>query len=449
MVTQVPPDEMHLMYQLLWKRVNRLLFEHEVLPQKKNIRLPLPAPDHPSSAEAAAPVGKRLAAHQNSRSSGVPKRGPIRAQISLPKSKVLDSRLILVSTFFRPCDFQRDLTVSAFFKEYKCSQFRQLGLYVGYGIYEGLVDERYLRLWRYLKAFNMLVLGMSGNPPSTADLDVAQVVIEYFVSEYMRLRAAPLKDGEVISVPYCLHLALHVVRYVRTLNVSFGKLSAFGYENFLRELVPALRTTNRLLEQLVNRQQRRDLYVLNRNADNTIMRDDEGRPLIGWGGWKGNSKIVNGRKFSLRDSGKFPIFQLNNLAISTKFADSWVLVCSNSEDPSTYANPLIFRCVEFVRGRSCLDEEDDSNPSDIFVRGYFYPEKSDLYADPFQSSLKLEFCFKNEHTPQLAELPIESVLFKLYVYPRFSSMPVEVLTAKHLGEDFENVPEWIGVALRH
>jgi hypothetical protein len=50
----------------------------------------------------------------------------------------------------------------------------------------------------------------------------------------------------------------------------------------------------------------------------------------------------------------------------------------------------------------------------------------------------------------LAELPIEAITFKMYVFPRFSSLPLKVLNGDDLGgPEFSNVPEWIGVAIRH
>jgi hypothetical protein len=372
--------------------------------------------------------------------------------LSVPRSDILDSRLQFFSAaYFRPCDLSRDLTSSAHFHEYKCTQMRQLGLYVGYGLYEGLISERHLRLIRYLKVFNMLLLGVRGEPPSSHDLDAAQAVVEFFVSEYMRLLALPLKEGEVISVPYCIHLALHIVRYVRNLNVSYAKLSAFGYENFLDELVPKLRTTNNLLQQIVNRQERRDRFVLNRNPDDTIMRDEEGNPVFGWGGWKGNSKISDCNQFCFTEGGKYPAFKFKNISISTRFADSWVLVCSNPSDQSTFQNPHIFRCTQIVTagaGRT-LDYKSALDISNIFLRGYFYPSKRDLYTDPFPSSLKFEYAFSNTTSGQVAEIPVEAIMFKLYVYPRFSTLPLQILTRDHLGKDYQNVLEWIGVALRH
>ena len=263
-----------------------------------------------------------------------------------------------------------------------------------------------------------------------------------------------MKQGEVISVPYCIHLALHIVRYVRTLNVSYSKLSAFGYENFLSELVPTLRSTNCLLEQIVNRQQERDLYLLAKNPDGTFMRDENGKLVIGWGGWRGNSKITDADTFVLNDSKKHPVFEYKNISVSTRFADSWVLVCSDPHDPSTFENPLIFHCTHFVKGGATSQEpagnvHESKHLSSVYLRGYFYPEKHDLYSEPYPSSLKFEYVFSNKPNAQLAELPIESIMYKLYVYPRFSMLPLDVLTIKDLGEEFDKVPERIGVALRH
>ncbi len=450
------------MYSLLWKKVNRLIFTHEVDGVRNSVKYLLREADSNrtvwNQAVSSAHSLPHLAVNVDSRAehgdkaSGVPKpKVPVGHKIvTITRKEILDSRIVLMS-LFKPKEFSRELTVSKYFWEYKCTQYRQFGLYCGYGLYEGLVGDRYLRLFRFLKVFNMLVLGMQGNPPSSKDLDVAQQTVEFFVSECMRLEAVSTKPGTVISVPYSLHLALHLVRYIRTLNVSYAKLSAFGYENFIMELIPKpLRTTNKLLEQIVNRQTRRDLYELNRNPDNTIMRDEEGNPSVGWGGWKGNSKIAGLPKCRLNDSGTIPVLEVGNISISTKFSDSWVLVCADPSDPRTFNNPLVFRAVEFVRAQEAENAMVDGHESSgVFMRGYFYLAKSDLYKEPFPSSLKYEYVFSNDQNLQLAEVPLEAILFKLYVYPRFASMGLDVLSREDLGNNFENVPEWIGTALRH
>ncbi len=444
MVSMIPPDEMHTMNHLLWKRTVTFISDAQIKPARYNVRV----------ASATAEGDDSGNDDDNDEVCGVPRRAVISADTLVTRIQILDSLLELLGKVFVPTDFARPLTPSRLFGEYKCAQWRQLGLYVSVGLFEGLLDKAHLRLICFSKVFHLLFLGLCGAPPSEADLDVAHQTVEFFLSEFFRLKSAPLKKGEVISVPYCYHLALHIVRYVQNLGVSYNKLSAFGYENYICDLVPSMRSTNKLLEQIVNCHRRRELYVLNCNSDETIMYDASGQPSYGWGGWSGNSKVRDATRFRLNTSKKVPSFEYKNISVSVKFADSWVLVCSNPDDKQTYSNPLVFRITKFVASGTAVSLADGSRPdrdlSQISIQGYFYPRTKDLYSQPFPSSLKHEIVFENERALQLAELPIEAITFKMYVFPRFSSLPLKVLNGDDLGgPEFSNVPEWIGVAIRH
>lgn len=415
MVTQVPPDEMHTMYKLIWGHVLDLVVARDLKPSRF-------------------------------------------AVFGVLRLDMFDARCAVLANHFTPSEFSRLLGESKDVNKWKCTQMRQFGLYCSDAVMEGLVSERCLVMVRYLRVFNMLLVGMRGCAPSTHDLDFAQKIIEYVVTEYMKLKHEQCKSDEIPSIPYCMHLALHIVRYVRELKVSYSQISAFAYENFIRDLLPPVRSTNRMLEQIVNRHKRRELYVFNRDSSGNVLLGPDGKPSVGWGGWKGNYHVKDksAPRFIIESKKGCVGFKFGKYFVGTNFADSWVLIGLNGTDTDPFSDPLIFRCVELVTPDNC--HSSDSEPahpgshSGIFMQGYFYPEKQDRFTEPFPSSLKLEYLFSNKPSHALAQVPVELVVAKLYVYPSFCNLQesrMKSLTIADLGKNFGEVSQWVGISLRH
>ena len=135
---------------------------------------------------------------------------------------------MLLQKYFSPDEFARKLEVIEFINaNWKAADYRQFGLYLSLSFLEGLVSSDCFWLLKHLKVFNMLLVGIGGRTPSNEDFKMAQKVIEVFVSLFIYLNAGK-------GVLYCVHLALHIVCYVRKLGCSYSRLSAFSYD--LRDL---------------------------------------------------------------------------------------------------------------------------------------------------------------------------------------------------------------------
>jgi hypothetical protein len=134
-----------------------------------------------------------------------------------------------------------------------------------------------------------------------------------------------------------------------------------------------------------------------------------------------------------------------NMLISKKFCDSWVLI----SDPEKDGGPCIFRVLQFVLRKNRTGLCDVTR--DLFVVGRIYPSKRDYYVSPIRSSLQQEYVFKNVSSGVLYRFPVTWIVGKLYVFPRFVNLPKCLLTLDMLGAVgvYENVEEWVGVALRH
>jgi hypothetical protein len=77
-----------------------------------------------------------------------------------------------------------------------------------------------------------------------------------------------------------------------------------------------------------------------------------------------------------------------------------------------------------------------------------YGKKESLFTTPADSRLKYVYAFSRE-IEQQCSFPSSSIVAKLYVVPHFERFGMRKATEEMVGENFSNVKEWVGVALRH
>lgn len=288
---------------------------------------------------------------------------------------------------------------------------------------------------RYLQTFIYLIGDVDPRPVPEEDLRFAQQCIEFFVG-----RIIHLSPGE-IKIPICFHLILHACDQCRRNMCHYGILSVFPYENSCRCMKRFWNAGNCKAEQFRNRLLECDTYLFARDENDRIIRDADGTPARGWGPHEGGTKNLpaDGVKYHFQAGGKYKKLIFSTFMLSPAFADSFCLVKS----PALVA-----------RDRKCILQITDirARESDgmVYVFGHVYKSKRSLYDLPEESKWRGVYAFSGKSST-VSAFPADSIREKLYVIPRFASFhnSMRILSRAEIGAKYENVPEWVGIKLRH
>jgi hypothetical protein len=347
----------------------------------------------------------------------------------LKRKAILDSRIKMMQKMV-PFEFDRKIETTDYMGTWKATTYRQFFLYLAYPLLEDLLDSDWRELLRYLQYFMYLVGGADPNPVPEADLDMAQKIMEYWVTKFIHLT-----NG--VGAKPCTHFALHIVEDCRFHQCHYDVLSAFKYENCLRHILGDINSGNCKLEQLKNRMLEREKYVFNRDENGRIKRDPFGKLSMGKASQLTDlsSKHTNAQMVfqSSSDAMKCSL-QFEEVKITNNLRDSFILI----NETDNLRRPQIMRVTKFSR----------SENDNLVAVGYIHQRKFDLFETPGKSTNKHVYAFSAAHA-QIVTVPVSKIVGKLYVIPRFSVFGLKVADWEMLGEGFSKVDEWVGVALRH
>lgn len=290
-----------------------------------------------------------------------------------------------------------------------------------------------LRIRRKLQWFIYLIGGTDPRPVPEEDLQFAQAIIENFVANVIHLQA-----GNGLQTSY--HLILHVTADCRRQQCHYDVISTWVYENETRYMNRYLVSGNCKAEQFRNRVMEADTFLFNRDESGRILRDKSGEPATGWGGVAiGESPVAD---FSFDCSGRYKRVVFKGFLISTALPDSFCLIKDHVRLPKG-GGRRVFQVT---------DVKERVSDGALFVFGHLYRKKTKLFDAPEDSTRKQVYAF-SEKSPTVVGFPIQSVVGKLYAFPRFAKLTSQSgpgkITKADVGGRFERVDAWVGVALRH
>jgi hypothetical protein len=344
--------------------------------------------------------------------------------------EVFNSRIKLVQKLC-PDEFDRKVPTTDHMKAWKATSYRQFFLYLAFPLLEDLVDEETLQLLQYFQYFFYLIGGADPNPVPEEDLIFGQEIIEFWVSSY-------LHETKGAGAKPSIHFLLHIVDDCRFHQCHFDVLSAFRYENALREVKGDITSGNYKMEQLRNRMIERSKFSFNHDIDGRVSKDSDGNISMGWcADDTGNAKGIV-REITFEDSTKYSKLILPEVEVSNCFKDSFVLI----RDPLRLGSLRTVAIVQVVEIKERI--EDNS----LSIVGHRYKKLNSLFTAPAESKIQhvYEFSDKDKHE---CAFPASSVVAKLYVVPRFSRFGTRNASDEMVGDKYCNVSEWVGIALRH
>jgi hypothetical protein len=356
-------------------------------------------------------------------------------QARVNRKAILNSRIAQCHKIC-PSEFDRRVTSTNFFGEWKATTFRHFFLYLAYPLLEDLVDDELLELIAYFQYFIYLIGGADSCPVEECDLKFAQEIIEYWVTEFLYMTKGTGNRPMI-------HYLLHVVEDCRKHETQYDVLSVFTYENEMRFLRPLVKSGNKKLEQVRNRLLEASKYIFNRDQNGRIIRTESGNLSMGWTERDDSSK----RKYKfVFTRGKYQKLIFGGVEISTAVRDSFVLIHDFSLAQAS-SRPVVFQLHEVL---------EDKETKQLTLVGYTFSKCKELFTTPEDSRKKHVYAF-SEKCNQIATFPVSSIVAKLYAVPRFSKLGVRRCSNEMLGVskndkkavNFSKIEEWVGIAERH
>lgn len=167
------------------------------------------------------------------------------------KIKLLISRLKQVKNFC-PSDFARKPWKLWKHHSFKATEHRQILLYTGPAIFNGIVNPAAYTHFLLLHTFMRL---LTKPHPEALDIDIAETCTKIFVS-----RAEEIYGSTFLS--YNMHAVLHLARDARLFG-SLESVSAFPYENNMTFFRKMCRKKDKHLEQIARRYaEKSDLFAI-------------------------------------------------------------------------------------------------------------------------------------------------------------------------------------------
>lgn len=344
---------------------------------------------------------------------------------------VLDSRLKVMEQL-SPSEFARRVSGTSFLStDWKATCYRQFFLYLAYPLLEDLLDEEQMKLLAHYQYFLYIVCGMSNSPIPDDELDFADAILDYFLPEIM------LATNGDASVP-AFHFLRHCTEDCRHHRCHLEQLSAFKYESAAMRIKACLHSGNWKLEQLRNRLIEQCKYMLNRDADDLILRNDNGEVSMGWNA--NEAFEVKDKTVSFR-GGKYKTVTVPGIGqISTAWRDSFVLLSRSDRSDRVSRLPRIFRV---------LDIAESTTTGELNLIGHVSSKIDPLFSAPRDSRTKHVYSY-SQPILQMTAYPLSNLVGKLFPIPRFSKFASKKkVTIEDLGANLENVTEWVGILEQH
>jgi hypothetical protein len=359
----------------------------------------------------------------------------------------LDAR-INICKLFCPREFNRRVSPLTKCGSWKAVEARQFFLYLAYGVFEGMVDPMCLELIALLQFYIYILGGTDPTPLQDDELEWAELIAECFIATWNHLRQC----GCNITT----HYLIHIIQDCRFFKCRMERLSTFKFENNQRPTKDMITSGYQMLSQIRTRLIEKERFVFHRDENENIIRGPDGSPSVGT--MLHSSVILNKQdlnkkyRIHVKRQGekwlRFPHFTLKTCG----FRDSFALVRRNNGDY------VILCCVDLKRHRRGLNANANDDVDGDYVIGYQYTRTEDLFVVPGPSRNQHVYGFSDPFDARLplTKYPVHQVVAKLFVYPRFSQFTSQsensrsVLMESDLGgEAFDNVKDWVGVALRH
>lgn len=165
--------------------------------------------------------------------------------------KAISQRLIMLIKPNIPSEFTRDCRSLEHFSFWKATEFKQFLNYSGIVVFKDLVnDDVYHHFLLYFCAIRLLALPYTNE----GNVEVADLMLIEFVEKF------PIIYGDC-SISHNVHNLLHLADCVK----QFGPLSSFSaykFECYMQQLKGNLHNSNKILQQLTNRQMERQALGL-------------------------------------------------------------------------------------------------------------------------------------------------------------------------------------------
>lgn len=165
----------------------------------------------------------------------------------------ISDRLLMLIKPNIPSEFTRDCRTLENLSFWKATEFKQFLNYTGIVVLKGLVNDNvYQHFLLYFCAIRLLALPIS----ETRNIEVADMMLMNFVEQF------PVIYGDS-SVSHNVHNLLHLADCVKQFG-SLSSFSAYKFECYMQQLKGNLHNSNKILQQLRNRQmERQSLGVTN------------------------------------------------------------------------------------------------------------------------------------------------------------------------------------------
>lgn len=370
----------------------------------------------------------------------------------LPRSATLQlGERLEISTYFCPREFNRRMSPISKCSKWKAVETRQFFLYLAFGVFEGLLNETSMQLVSALQMYIYLLVGPSTAPVEESRLTAAEGLAETIISLYTKV----VEKGHTVT----LHNLHHIPQDCRTYSCHMEKNSSFVFENAMAPLRNMITSGFGKLEQLQTRLIEKEKFVYVRDDADNIVRLPTGEPAIG--------NILQPEQVSyheealrerhgrvIRRRTDLICIQFRGFELQCRgYRNSFCLI--KETDGDTGDDYVIVRCTDVAER---VDSEDGS--TEIHIVGIQYRTVVDLFTFPTPSRNEFVYIFSDPALPPewpLACWPISRVVGKMYVYPRFATLNIpdtvkqgrRTLNTRHLGSQYENVTQWIGVLMRH
>ena len=167
--------------------------------------------------------------------------GPLSCRIGWHDVARISARLVDLRQTV-PQDFVRRPRSLEEFRMWKAVEFRQFLLYTGPVVLNGVLSKRHF--------FHFLVLSVAirlllDKDVTSEELSYAEKLLQLFVSEFSQIYGDE-------SLVYNVHSLIHIVDDARKYG-SLDDVSAFVFENFLKDLKGLVRKQHQILPQIVRR----------------------------------------------------------------------------------------------------------------------------------------------------------------------------------------------------
>jgi len=192
-------------------------------------------------------------------------KGPLNVRLRFSKINEISTSLLACNSFITS-DFSRNSRCLQDFCRWKATEFRLFLLYTGPVVLKTILREDIYTNFMVLNIAMLILL----SPDKNFLLQYARELLDFFVKNFQAIYGQHF-------VSHNVHALLHLCDDYDL----FGPLdncSAFGFENFLKEIKSNLRKNEKPLQQIVNRYyEKYELYILNNSSKETLM---DNKPVL-------------------------------------------------------------------------------------------------------------------------------------------------------------------------